>query len=156
MLNQLKISNVIIWLVTLMCKKPRGRIWDLLICFLNPLSKIFLHWSYFALMVFNQLSATFFLLENSMNVVDAWFVCKCTRIADRCSANVYASCVGQTALNSKVFLQKQVGKAQNIIPFCTSHWKMQPWILKSCIECDLPVSGVYGLKMAAGYLLAIG
>ena len=91
------------------------------ICFLNPLSKIFLHRSYFALMVFNQLSATFFLLENSMNVVDARFVRKCTRIADRCSANVYASCVGQTALNSKVFLQKQVGKAQNIIPFCTSH-----------------------------------
>ena len=50
-----------------------------------------------------------------MNVVDAWFVCKCTRIADRCSANVYASCVGQTALDSKVFLQKQVGKAQNKI-----------------------------------------
>ena len=41
------------------------------ICLLNPLSKIFLHWSYFALIVFKQLSATFFLLEKSMNVVDA-------------------------------------------------------------------------------------
>ena len=139
-----------------MCKTPRGWIWDLLICFLNPLSKIFLHWSYFALIVFKQLSATFFLLEKSMNVVDAWFVCKCTRIADSSSANVYPSCVGQEHLILKFFSKTSWKSTKHNFLFCTSHWKMQPWILKSCIECDLRVSGGYGLKMAAGYLLAIG